>query len=154
VYEWDAYNRLTSVCCTGQDDVAYTYDALGRLLLRREDPAGDALTMAHYWLGLLPIVAETWGEEFGRNPAAVAVDSQPSPGLPMEALMHPELVARWPSPMLGLQGAFWRDGAVDGNWGGYFGLGGVWSLLPLVMIWGAAWWWLGRMDVVERGGER
>ena len=87
------------------------------------------------------------------NFAAVALDPQPPPGLPQEALLQPQLVAHWPSPFLMIQKYFWMGGSTDRNWGTALGLHGPWCLLPLGLLWVLAWWWLGRCQDPRTVGE-
>ncbi|MBI1784749.1 hypothetical protein HYR69_06350 [Candidatus Sumerlaeota bacterium] len=70
------------------------------------------------------------------NVAAVALDPQPPPGLPEEALLSPSSVKAWPTPFYDLLGYVWR-GQTDPNWGTAVGLRGIWSLAPLAAMWAA-----------------
>lgn len=88
------------------------------------------------------------------NSAAVAVDPQVPPGLPLEKLLYPDSIDRWTSPMLALQRYFWQGHISDGNWGTRF-LGlkeGPVSLIPLWMIWILGWW--GMVKLPWQNGNR
>jgi RHS repeat-associated protein len=63
-YTWDEYDRLRTAARTGQADVFYDYDALGRLVRKRRDlgaagPDADDETTFYYWQGLNRIAEET-----------------------------------------------------------------------------------------------
>lgn len=68
------------------------------------------------------------------NAGVVALDPQAPPGLPEEALYHPESVGTWPIPFLDLLRYVGR-GQTDSNWGTWLGLRGFWSLVPLAAVW-------------------
>jgi uncharacterized protein RhaS with RHS repeats len=54
-YTWDAYDRMVTATRTGQTAAGYDYDALGRLLRRRQGTEKRLM----YWLGLNRIAEET-----------------------------------------------------------------------------------------------
>jgi hypothetical protein len=77
------------------------------------------------------------------NITAVALDPQVPPYHPQEALMHPESISNWSVPYLTLQKYAWGKspdgktrGQTDQNWGTLVGLKGLFSLVPLLIIWG------------------
>jgi RHS repeat-associated protein len=87
-YTWDAYDRLTGVTRSGQNDVTYQYDAAGRLLKRTEAPSGVDTTTVNYWVGLNRVAEEEWAPDsatYGGRALAVARPDEETAATPAAA---------------------------------------------------------------------